>query len=158
MADIMFNVGKGRVVELYKQIKSNNPVNAAFVIVALKTVDADADLKKHENLALLLAGVNNTEADFTDYARIELTDTDLAALPGPNHTTNQYEITWPALQYLNAGGALNNNLTTLLLCYDSDTTLGTDANIEPLGGFAYVKVTDGDTLDIGFASDAFAAA
>ena len=158
MADVMFNVGKGRVVELYKQIKNNNPANAAFVVVVLKAVEADSVIKDVANLSLLLAAAGNAEADFTNYARIELTDAELAAWPNPNNTTDKYEITWPALQFVDAGGVSDNNLTKTILCYDEDTTLGTDANITPLAAFDYVKVTDGSTLDISFETDAFAAA
>jgi hypothetical protein len=157
MANITFNIGKGRIVELYKNVKSNNPANSAFVVVLLKAAEADAVLKDYDDLSLILAEAGNTEADFTNYARKTLTDADIAALPSPNDTTDAYELTWPDLVYSSAGGATNNTMTKLILCYDEDTTTGTDADIVPLGALDYTGVTDGSTITIEFPAAAYSA-
>lgn len=158
MANITFNIGKGRIVELYKNVKTNNPANSAFVVVLLKAAEADAVLKDYDDLSLILAEAGNTEADFTNYARKTLTDTDIAALPAPNDTTDAYELTWPDLVYSSAGGATNNTMTKLILCYDEDTTTGTDADIVPLGALDYTGVTDGSDITLQFPTDAYSAA
>jgi len=157
MADTMMNVGKGRAVELYRNIKDNTRANSAFVVVLLKVSEADGTLEDYATLSTLLAGAN-TESDFTNYARANLTDSELAAFPAPNNTSNKYEITFPDQVYTDAGGATNNTMTKLLLCYDDDTTSGTDVNIVPIGAYDYTGTTDGSTITITFPADAFNAA
>jgi hypothetical protein len=49
--------------------------------------------------------------------------------------------TWTA-----AGGAANNTLTKLLVCYDADTAAGTDADIVPLAHYDFAVTTDGNDL------------
>lgn len=154
MADTMFNIGKARAVELYRNIKDNTRVNAAFIVVLTKASEADAVLEDYADLSALLLAAGNTEADFTNYARKTLTDTELVAFPAPDNTTNTYKITFPDQVYTSAGGATNNTMTKLLLCYDDDTTGGTDANIIPIGAYDYTGTTDGSDITIQFPANA----
>ena len=52
----------------------------------------------------------------------------------------------PDITWTGAGGATNNTTAKLVLCYDSDTTSGTDANIIPLCHYDFVETTDGTDL------------
>lgn len=158
MADVMFNVGKGRAVELYKRVKDNDPANSAFVIILLKATVSDTLIIDFLDLASLLADVSVTEADFTNYVRIEFSDVQLAALPVPDTATDVYPLTFPDAQWANAGGALNNTMTKLLLCFDYDTTSGTDTDIVPIAAFDFAGTTDGATLTLQFPAAAFSAA
>lgn len=148
MADQAFNISKGRAVEFYNRVENNDPTNAAFIVVMLKAAEADATLIDYDDLDTLLTQAGNTEADFTNYARQTLTDTDLAALPSPDDTNNRYDIDLPDFTISSAGGASNNNLTKILVCYDSDTTGGTDANIIPVAHYDTTAVTDGSDLTV----------
>ena len=155
MADQPFNIAKGRVVEWYNRIESNDPTNAAFILVLLKASEADAVLIDYDDLGALLGAVGNTEADFTNYARKVLTDVELAALPAPDDTNNQYDIDLPDQTWTAAGGAVNNTLVKALICYDSDTTLGTDANIIPCAHYDFTPTTDGSDLTLKFNAAGF---
>lgn len=150
MADGVFNIAKGRVVELYNRVENNDPANAAFVVVLLKLAEADATLEDYDDLSALLGAAGNTEADFTNYARKTLTEADLAALPAPDDTNNRYEVDLPDQTWTAAGGAANNTLVKMLICYDSDTTGGTDANIVPLCHYGFAVTTDGSALTAQF--------
>lgn len=132
-------------MELYNRVKSNDPSNSAFVIVLLKTAEADGTLGDYDDLSTLLAA-SNAQADFTNYSRKTLTDSDLAALPSPDDTNNRYEVDIPDQTWTSAGGASNNTLVKLLVCYDSDTTSGTDANIIPLTHHDFSVTTDGSNI------------
>lgn len=145
MADVLFNIAKGRIVELYNRVESDDPTNSAFVIVLLKVAEADATLIDYDTLAAVTAGAN-TEADFTNYARKTLTQADLAALPAPDDTNNRYDVDLPDVTWTGAGDPTNNTLVKLILCYDSDTTGGTDANIVPLIAYDFSATTDGSDL------------
>ena len=154
---MIFNGGKGRAVELYKQIKAGNPANSAFIVVMLKVGEADATLEDRANLSEVFGGAN-TEADFTNYARIVWAAGDLAALPPSNNTSNRYELDFPDISIPSAGGGVDNTMTNILLCYDPDTTGGTDADIETIASFPYTEVTSGSTIGVQFPVDAFYAA
>ena len=160
MANIQFNIAKGRVVELYNRVKSSDPTNAVFYVHLLKASEADATLEDYDDYAAMILAAGNTSADFTNYAVVTWSDTELAALPGPNDTTNQYELDFPDLVYTDAGGAANNTLTKVIISYDSDSTVGTnvDSNVIPLMAFDYTGTTDGSTITLQFPADAFAAA
>lgn len=159
MANIAFNIGAGREVELYNRVKSNDPANSAFVVVLLKAVITGDDntLKDFATLSALLGDAAVTECDFTNYARLTFTDTELAALPAPDNTNNQRQFTLPNAVFTDAGGATNNTITSVVICYDPDTTAGTDANIEPLFCLDYAETTSGSTLDISFPTNFYSA-
>ena len=155
MSDGIFNIAKGRIVELYNRVKNNDPANAAFIIVLLKAGEADGVLEDYDDLGALLLAAGNAEADFTNYARITLTDAELAALPAPDDANNRYDLDLPDQSYVNAGGATNNALVKAFVCYDSDTTAGTNANIIPLTHYDYAPTTDGSNLNLEFNAAGF---
>lgn len=146
MADGVFNIAKGRVVEYYNRVKSNDPSASALVIVALKTsgLESDATLIDYDDLAAILAAAND-EATNSGYARKVLTDADLAALPAPDDTNNRYDIDLPD-QTWSAVAATGGAWSKLLVCYDADTAAGTDANIIPLTHHDFVVTPDGTDI------------
>lgn len=145
-ADGVFNIAKGRVNEYVNRIDSNDPTNSALIVVLLKTVEVDATLEDYDDLGALLTATGNVEADFTNYARKTIDDTGLVA-PTPDDTNNRQEsdITTDPV-WTSAGNATNNTLVKLLVCYDSDTGTGTDANIIPLTFHTFDVTTDGNDL------------
>lgn len=155
MADIVCNISKGRAVEFYNRIKSNDPANSAFIIVLLKVAETDASLKDYADLGALIGAAGNTEADFTNYARKVLTDIELDAFPAPDNTGDKYDIDLPDQTYTSAGGATNNTLVKAVVCYDSDTTGGTDANIIPVSAHDWTPTTDGSDLVLQVAAAGF---
>lgn len=142
MANIVFNIAKGRVVELYNRVKSNDPANSALILVPIETagLEADATLIDVDTLTALLAGTTNEQ---TTMGRKVLTDVDLAALPAPDDTNDRYEVSLPTVTWTAATG---NAISKIAVCYDTDTTVGTDANIIPLTMFDFVATPSG--LDI----------
>jgi hypothetical protein len=144
MANIVFNIAKGRVVELYNRVKGNDPVNAAFILVPIETsgLEADATLIDVDTLAALLAGTTNEQ---TTMGRKTLTDADLAALPAPDDVNDRYSLSLPTVTWTAATG---NAISKIAVCYDSDTTAGTDANIVPLTMFDFVVTPSGVDIQV----------
>lgn len=144
MADFVFNIAKGRVVEYYNRVKSNDPTNSALIMVVIDAAgDTDATMKDRDDLATLLAGTAN-EVTNSGYARKTLTDADLAALPAPDDTNDRYDIdlpdqTWSAVA---AGTAW----TDIIICYDPDTTTGTDSTLIPLTLHDFAVTPDGSDI------------
>lgn len=142
MANIVFNISKGRVVELYNRVKSNDPANSALILVPLETsgLQSDATLIDMDDLAAILAGATNEQ---TTMGRKTLTDAQLVALPAPDDTNDRYEVALPAVTWTAATG---NPISKILVCYDADTTGGTDSNIIPVTMFDAVATPDGNDL------------
>lgn len=134
MADIVFNIAKGRVAELAALPAAND----ALILVLLKTagIEADATLQDYDNLSLLLAATND-EADFTGYARRTLASVTVTV----DDTNNRVDVDAadPAA-WTNTGIA--QAVSAAVICYDNDTTVGTDANLIPLVKLDYVVTFD----------------
>lgn len=130
MSGFVFDVARGREVELYGRVDGNDPANSAFVIVVLALVglEADTTLRTYPDLASLLAASNN-EVTNTGYGRITLTDADLAA-----YTVDYaaHLITLPLPTQVYPAVDVGDTWSKALILYDSDTTSGTDANIIPV--------------------------
>lgn len=144
MANIVFNIAKGRVVELYNRVENNDPTNSAIVIVPIETsgLESDATLIDADTLAAVLAGTTNEQSTM---GRKVLTDSDLAALPAPDDTNDRYDLALPTVTWSAATG---NAISKLLVCYDSDTTGGTDSNIIPLTMFDFAQTPSGADIQM----------
>ena len=143
MADFVFNIAKGRVVELFRRVDVNDPTNSALIIVPLLSagIVSDATMKDYDDLSTLLAGATD-EATGSGWNRKTLTDADIT-YPAPDDTNDRFDIdipdqTWTAVT---AG-----TTAKLLVCYDDDTTSGTDSNIIPLTAHDFAVTPDGSDV------------
>lgn len=130
MSNFTFNVSLGREVEFHNRVDGNDPANSALVLVVLAAsgIEADSVLKDYDTLSALLAGASN-EVTNTGYSRKVLTDADLTPYT-VDDTTNS--ITLPLANQTFSTISAGDSWSKLLICYDSDTTSGTDANIVPV--------------------------
>lgn len=144
MSNIVFNIAKGRVVEFYNRVKSNDPANSAIILVPIETagLELDSVLIDADTLAAVLAGTTNEQ---TTMSRKTLTDAELAALPAPDDVNDHYDISLPTTLWAAATG---NAISKILVCYDSDTTSGTDANIIPLTMFDFAQTPSGSDIQM----------
>lgn len=153
MADFVFNVSKGRVAELYNRVQTNDGANSALIIVVINANGAtDATMKDYDTLAALLADVNVAEVTNSNYARKTLTDSDLSAF-SPDDTNDRVDLdiadqTWNSVA---AGDAW----TDLVICYDNDTTGGTDSNIIPLTLHDFAATPNGGNITAQIATAGF---
>lgn len=144
MADFVFNVAKGRVAEFYNRVDSNDPSNSALIIVVLSStgLESDAALKDYGTLGALLGGASD-EVTNTNYARKVLTDTELSPLAIDN-TNDRVDLDIPDQTWTSV--AAGTNWAKLLVCYDSDTTGGSDVNILPLTAHDFATTPDGSSI------------
>ena len=144
MPNIVFNIAKGRVAELYNRVKSNDPTNSAIILVPIETsgLESDATLIDVDTLAALIAGTTNEQ---TTMGRKTLTDADLAAFPAPDDTNDRMDLSLPTVTWTAASG---NAISKIAVCYDSDTTAGTDTNIVPLTMFDFVQTPSGADIQM----------
>lgn len=152
MADFVFNVAKGRVAELYNRVDTDDPANSALVIVVIDANgDTDATMRDQDTLSALLAGLAN-EVTNTNYARKTLTQTELAAF-APDDTNDRVDLAIPNQTWTSV--AAGTAWTDLVVCYDGDTTAGTDANIIPLTLHDFAVTPDGSDITAQIAAAGF---
>lgn len=144
MANIVANISKGRIVELYTRVKNNDPANSALILVPIESsgLEADATLIDKDDLAAWLSGTTNEQ---TTMGRKTLTDAELATVPAPDDGNDRYDVSLPTVTWSAATG---NAISKILVCYDSDTTSGTDANIVPLTQFDFSQTPSGADIQM----------
>lgn len=136
MANIVFNVAKGKVAEKIAD-------GATIKLLILKSAGTDAVLRDLDTVAAVIAEGSTVEADFTNYARKTLASLTAAA----NDTDDKMYVDAADVVYTAAGGASNNTTTDVLIYEDVDTT---DANAIPLVLIDCVFTTDGNDVTLQF--------
>lgn len=144
MANVVFNIAKGRVVEYYNRVESSDPTNAVLVIVPIETsgLESDATLIDKDDLAAVLSGSTNEQ---TTMGRKVLSDSDLASLPAPDDSSDRYDVSLPTVTWTAATG---NAISKLLVCYDPDSTGGADSAIIPLTLFDFAQTPSGSDIQM----------
>lgn len=131
MADLVFNISKGKVA-YYASLPA---ANDALVVVPILTagIEADATLKDYDTIAALLAGASDeaTTLGRKTLAGVAITVDDVNDRVDIDAT----DPVWTAT----AGGAIS----ALVICYEPDTTAAADANKIPLVKLDCAMTPDG---------------
>lgn len=144
MANGVFNISLGRAAH-YATLPA---ANDSLVVVLLKVAQVDDTLRDHDTLAAVKAA--NTEADFTNYARA----TAAGVVVNVDDTANLVDSDMNDVTWANAGGAVNNTLAKLLICYKPDTA-SADSAIIPMTFHDFVVTTDGSSITAQVAANGF---
>lgn len=151
MADFVFNIAKGRVVELYRRVDVADPA-AATMGIAVFTVTGgasaqDAALIDCNTMADVEAVTDVTECTNTNYARKELATADLQAYDTLlDDTANVFDLdipdqTWSAV----AAGSAWMKLVTFY-CNDGNHTAANNANQVPMTAHDFAVTPDGSDI------------
>lgn len=126
MADVAFNVAKGREA-YYASLPGSND---ALIVVPIEAtgVEADGTIVDHDTLAAVLGGSSNEQ---TTMARQTLSGVSVTV----DDTGNKVTLDANDVVFT---GATGNDTAKLLLCYDPDTTSGTDSDIVPIVAWDFV--------------------
>lgn len=140
VGDGVFNVSLG----VWRQYLSLPAANDALVIVLLKAsgLPAEATLRDFDTLADLLAS-SADEADFTGYTRQFVT---VGITVTVDDVNERVDGDMPDVEWAAATRSVNNTLSKLLVCYDPDTTSGTDSTIVPVTYHNFNATTDNNAL------------
>jgi hypothetical protein len=144
MANICFNIAKGRVVEYYNRVKGNDPSTSALVIVPIETsgLESDATLIDADTLTAVVSGTTNEQ---TTMGKKVLTDAELAAFPSPNDGSDYYEVSLPTVTWTAASG---NAISKLVVCYEPNTGTSTNTTLVPLTMFDFVQTPSGADIQM----------
>lgn len=140
MADIVFNIAKGRVHQLAKNVDDGSPANSRLIAVPIETsgIEADATLRDHDTLSALLAASNNEQ---TTMGRKTLAAADITITV--DDTNERVDIDISDIVWT---GATGNAVSAIVICYDPDNTSGTDADLIPLTKHDFVVTPDGSDI------------
>ncbi len=140
VGDGVFNVAMG----VWRTHLGLPAANDALLIVLLKAagLPAEGTLRDFATLAALLAS-SADEADFTSYARKIITS---GITITQDDVNDRVDGDFPDQEWNPAGGAANNTLGKMLVCYDPDTTVPGDNTVIPLTYHNFSATTDGNPL------------
>ena len=143
MADFVFNIAKGKI-GYYAGLPATND---EFIIVPLETTDIETDavLKDYDDLATLLASTNNEQTTMGRKTAANLTVTVDDA--NDRLVVDMDDVTWTS--------ASGNPVSKILVCYDADTTSGTDTDIIPLTAHDFVVSPNGGDVTAQVAATGF---
>jgi uncharacterized protein YfiM (DUF2279 family) len=144
VADVVCNIAKGRVAELYNRVDTADPANSALIILVLATsgLEADSVLRDAATVSAMLSGTTN-EVTNTNYARKTITGATLAAFAADN-VNDRVDLaiaaqTWTAV-------AAGDGWSRVVVAYDPDTTGGTDTTLVPLTVHDFGITPDGSNI------------
>jgi len=152
MANQVFNIALGRVAELYNRVDLNDPTNSILTVIAWVTTASDAVIKDLADVAAIEANGLTAEAGNSGYARKVLTDSDLVAF-APDNANDRVDLDIPDQTWTSV--VAGDNWTDLSICYDSDSTGGTDANIVPMTWHDFAVTPNGGDITAQIAAAGF---
>ncbi len=134
MANIVFNIALGRVA-YYASLPASND---ALIIVPIETsgIVSDATMRDYDDLSTLLAGASNEQ---TTMGRKTITSVTVTV----NDTNDRVDIDFADPVWT---GATGNAISAVVICYDPDTTGGTDSDLIPLTKHDFAVTPDGSDI------------
>jgi hypothetical protein len=136
MATITFNIALGKVA-YYASLPA---ANDGLVLIALESsgLEADSVLRDKDDFAAVVAGTTNEQTTVGRKTLASVTSTvddtnDRVALDAA-------DVTWTA--------PTGNAIGALVICYDPDTTTGTDADLIPLTKHDLTWSPDGNNFTL----------
>lgn len=134
MADVVFNIAKGKIGYLAGLPATND----ALIVVPIETtgIVADSVMIDYDTLGAVLAGASNEQTTMgrKTAAGVTVTVDDT----NDRVDVDMDDVTWTA--------ATGNAISALVICYDPDTTGGTDADLIPLTKHDFVTTPDGSDI------------
>jgi hypothetical protein len=134
MANVIFNVAKGRIAALAALPQTND----ALIIVPLESAGlvSDATMIDYDTLAAVLAGPSNEQ---TTMGRLTASGVTVTV----DDTNDRVDIDMTDPVWVAATG---NAVGALVVCYDPDTTGGTDTDLIPLSKHDFVVTPNGGNI------------
>lgn len=147
MADILFNIAKGRHT-YYATLPATNDALIAVPIEATG-IETDSVMQDYDTLAGLLAPVAVNEQ--TTMGRKTLASVTSTV----DDTNDRVDVDATDISWIAATG---NAISAVVVCYDPDTTGGTDADLIPLYKYDFGIFPDGSDVELRFNASGLARA
>jgi hypothetical protein len=136
VANIVFNIALGRVASLAALPAAND----GLIAVPIETtgIVADSVMRDYADLSTLLAGASNEQTTMGRKTLASVTVT--VDNTNDRVAVDCADITWTAT----AGNAIS----AVVICYDPDTTTGTDSDLIPLTKHDAALTPDGNNFTL----------
>lgn len=146
MADFTFNIAKGRFVHWCTLPAAND----ALIIIPIEAsaIEADATMKDYDNASLLIAGTSNEQITLGRKTAASVVVT-------VDDTNDRVDVDFADVVWTAGTG---NAVGKLLVCYDPDTTAGTDADLLVLTAHDFSVTPNGSDITATVAAAGFARA
>jgi len=146
MGNFVFNIAKGRVVELYNRVDLGDPSTSRLVLILLASsgIESDATLIDKDTFADVVSGATN-EATNTGYARKTLAGSDLSAA-APTDASDLIDLDFPDQTFAAVANDGTGAIGAAVVCYDAVTGSGTDADLVPLTKHDFAVTPDGTDI------------
>lgn len=109
MADLIFNIAKGALVEKVRDGSAN------LIVILLEAIEADSTIKDYDDLNALFLAAGNTEATATGYAR----KTGVIGTIVVDDIDNEAEVTIPNQQWTTVTG---NAIVAAIVAYEESAS------------------------------------
>lgn len=144
MANYVFGVALGRIGGYVDRVLANDPANSAIIAIPMSSSGTAEQAEGLTTFAAVEADANFAEQTHVSWGRKTIDDVGEGLAIAFDAVNNRIEVDISDLVW--AGPAAGNNTTGLVICYDSDTTVGTDANLVPLVHLDMAVIADGNQV------------
>lgn len=141
MANFVFNIAKGRVAQLAKNVDDGSPANSRLILIPFNNDGSSTDdqVGDADTVAAVEALTGLTERAANGWNRKTLAAADITITV--DDTNNRVDIDIPDQTWTPTTPA--DTVTDLLIAYDADNTTGTDADLIPLTWHDFAITPDG---------------
>lgn len=143
MTNLVFNIAKGKVGQLATLPAANDALIA--VVIESTGVVSDATMRDYDTLDAILSGASNEQ---TTMGRKTLTTVAVTT----NDTDDRTEVSADDIVWTAATG---NQVACVVICYDPDTTGGSDADLIPLVKLDMAVTPGGGDITLAFGAGGF---
>ena len=150
MTDAVFNVAKGRGVQLAKNVEDNDPAAAVLRVFAVESTDTDATFIDADTMTAVWALANTLEVTNSGYANISCDETQITITlddSGDFHDAILADQTFTSI-------VAGDDWTHLIVAYDLDGS-DTDGTTIPLSLHAFVVSPNGGNIVADFPATGF---
>lgn len=151
MADLVFNVAKGRVAQLAINVDTGAPANSRLILHAFDATGAVEDtIRDATTITAVEAVANVTERTTGGWVRKTLAAADVTITV--DNTNNWVDIDIPDQTWTTVTTGV---VTRLMFSYDPDNTAGTDTDLIPLTTHDFSITPDGSDVTAQIATAGF---
>ena len=150
MTDAVFNVAKGRGVQLAKNVEDNDPVAAVLRVFAVVSTDTDATFIDADTMTSVWALGNTLEATNSGYDNISCDETQITI--NLDDTGDLQDVI--LLDQTFTSILTGDDWTHLIVAYDLDGT-DTDTTTIPLSLHAFIVSPNGGNIVADFPTTGF---
>ncbi len=147
MADTVANIAKGRAIELFNRVKAGDPAASRLYLIPITNNGGaltDAEFADADDFAAVITA-GAVERSTGNWNRKTIAAADIATLT-PDDTNDRFDVDIVNDQSWSPGPTAGLDTTDLVLCYASVAS-PTNAQLLPIGKFAFAVTTDGNVVN-----------